>query len=379
MNNTISFLLLILLLGALGMLYMMYKKLQELQKPKEGDQNLFMMLQNQIQEQSRGVQELSKLVDQKISQTTQELSKSQRHMHQTLTEQFGQNTKMIQGITGQSQRMIADITEKLTSLDRTNKQVISFSEQLTSLERVLTHQKQRGELGEAGLQLILENMLPPTAFKLQYQFDDGETVDAAIFTKDGIIPVDAKFSLDNYNRIVKEENKDRKAELEKEFKNDLKKRIDETAKYIKPNKGTLEFAFMYIPAEGIYYDLLVNEVGSVKVNTRSLIDYALNDKKVIIVSPTTFAAYLQTVLQGLRAMKIEESAMSIRKNVEKLHKHIKAFDSYMQKLGNSMGTTVNHYNAAYKELGKIDKDVVKITEGDREVEPLQIDGPMKVE
>ncbi|MCB9798812.1 DNA recombination protein RmuC [Candidatus Nomurabacteria bacterium] len=378
--NTFTIAIFLLILGAMiTLLLLMYRKLKELQKPKNEDSNLFIMLQNQIQEQSRGVQDLSKLLDQKISQTTQELSRSQRHMHETLTEQFGHNTKMIQGITGQSQKMIADITEKLTNLDKTNKQVIGFSEQLTNLERVLTHQKQRGELGEAGLQLILENMLPPTAFKLQHQFDDGETVDAAIFTKDGIIPVDAKFSLDNYNRIVKEENKERREQLEKEFKNDLKKRIDETAKYIKPNKGTLEFAFMYIPAEGIYYDLLVNEVGSVKVNTRSLIDYALNDKKVVIVSPTTFAAYLQTVLQGLRAMKIEESAMSIRANVEKLHKHIKAFDSYMQKLGSSMGTTVNHYNAAYKELGKIDKDVVKITDGDREVEPMQIDGPTKVE
>lgn len=378
--NTFTIAIFLLILGAMiTLLLLMYRKLKELQKPKNEDSNLFIMLQNQIQEQSRGVQDLSKLLDQKISQTTQELSRSQRHMHETLTEQFGHNTKMIQGITGQSQKMIADITEKLTNLDKTNKQVIGFSEQLTNLERVLTHQKQRGELGEAGLQLILENMLPPTAFKLQHQFDDGETVDAAIFTKDGIIPVDAKFSLDNYNRIVKEENKERREQLEKEFKNDLKKRIDETAKYIKPNKGTLEFAFMYIPAEGIYYDLLVNEVGSVKVNTRSLIDYALNDKKVVIVSPTTFAAYLQTVLQGLRAMKIEESAMSIRANVEKLHKHIKAFDSYMQKLGSSMGTTVNHYNAAYKELGKIDKDVVKITDGDREVEPMQIDGPTKAE
>ena len=143
--------------------------------------------------------------------------------------------------------------------------------------------------------------------------------------------------------------------------NDLKARIDETAKYVRPKDGTLPFAFMYIPAEGIYYDLLVNEVGSVKVNTRNLIDYAYNEKKVIIVSPTTFAAYLQSVLYGFKAFKIEESAKEIGKNVEVLGRHLNAYQDYYKKLGVALSTTVNHYNAGNKELGKIDKDVMKIT------------------
>jgi DNA recombination protein RmuC len=118
---------------------------------------------------------------------------------------------------------------------------------------------------------------------------------------------------------------------------------------------------MYIPAEAIYYDLLINEVGSVKVNTRNLIDYAYNEKKVIIVSPTTFAAYLQSVLYGFKAFKIEETAKDIAKNVDSLSKHLKAYEDYYQKIGNSLSTTVNHYNAGYKELGKIDKDVLRVT------------------
>ena len=190
--------------------------------------------------------------------------------------------------------------------------------------------------------------------------------------KDKLLPVDAKFSLENYRRILAEEDKDKKKVLEKEFKNDLKKRIDETAKYIRPAEDTLEFAFMFIPAEGIYYDLLINEVGAVKVNTRSLIDYAFNEKKVIIVSPTTFAAYLQTVLQGLRALQIEESAKEIRKNVEKLQKHLAAYNQYHQKIGNQLGTVVNTYNISNKEFKKIDKDVLKVSGqgGDLEVEDL---------
>lgn len=342
-------------------IFFLYQKLQKQQTNKntldDAQNQLFMMLQRQIQD-------LSRTMDQKMTDT-----------HNTLQSQFSLNTRIIQDISGQSTKMISEITEKLTSLDKTNQQVVGFSEQLSNLEKVLTHQKQRGNLGEAGLQLVLENILPPTAFKLQYQFNDGDVVDAAIFCKDGIISVDSKFSLDNYNRLSQEKNPERKLELEKEFKNDLKKRIDETSKYIKTGEGTLEFAFMFIPAEGIYYDLLVNDVGTLKSNTRSLLDYAFKEKKVIIVSPTTFAAYLLTVLQGLRALKIEESAKGIRQNVETLQKHILAYEEFMKKLGGSLSTTVNHYNTAYKELAKVDKDIVRITQGERGVEPLALEKP----
>jgi DNA recombination protein RmuC len=368
MEQTLLILLTILLLGLIAGIVVLYKKLQDSQKPKEGDQNLFMMLQQQIQE-------LNKTVDTKMSETHKAMGETQQSLNKTIQEQFGQNTKLMQGITGQSNKMIADITEKVTSLEKTNQQVMGFSEQLSNLEKVLTSQKRRGNLGEAGLQLVLENILPPTSFQLQYRFEDGDIVDAGIFTKDGIICVDAKFSLENYQRVIDAIDEKQKEILEKEFKNDLKKRIDETSKYIKPKEGTLDFAFMFIPSEAIYYDLLVNDVGAVRVNTQNLIDYAFREKKVIIVSPTTFAAYLQTVLQGLRALKIEESAKEIRKNVEKLGKHILAYEDYMKKLGTSMGTTVNHYNTAYKELAKVEKDVTKITGEEKEMEPILLDRP----
>ena len=214
------------------------------------------------------------------------------------------------------------------------------------------------------MRLILENVLPATAYKLQYSFPDGDTVDAIIETKDGLIPIDAKFSLDNYRRLNDEDDDERRAGLEKAFTQDLKNRIDETAKYIRVKDGTLSFAFMYIPAEAIYYDLLVNKIGSQKASTRSLIEYAYKDKRVIIVSPTTFAAYLQSVLYGFRAFKVEESAREIQKNVEKLNRHLANYTEYFDKLGNTLTTTVNHYNSAQKEWGKIDKDVIKITGGE---------------
>jgi len=317
---------------------------------KQKDNQSFLLLQNQLNE---------------VNKT---LASNQSQSSQMMQQQFGQNLGVIKGVT-----------EKIAELQETNKQVMNFSEQLKNLEKVLTSQKQRGNLGEASLYLVLENILPPTSFKEQYQFDDGDTVDAAIFTKDGIIPVDAKFSLENYNRVVNESDPIRRSQYETDFKNDLKKRIDETSKYIKPNMGTMDFAFMFIPAEAIYYDLLVNEVGAVKVNTRSLIDYAFKEKRVIIVSPTTFAAYLQTVLQGLRALKIEEQTKEIIKRVESLQKHVIGYDQFFKKVGNHLATTVNAYNTADKELKKIDKDVIKITGQDTPLDALQLDLPQRDE
>ena len=331
---------------------------------KEDDQSS-MLIQNQLQE-------LTRVMDSKFGESTKQMSESARH-------QFNQSQKLVQDVNEQMVKHLTDVSKGMAEAKESNKQVFTIAGQLQNLEKVMKHQKQRGNLGEASLELILSNILPATAYKLQYQFEGGETVDAVIITKEGMIPVDAKFSLDNYNRVVNEDDEHRKIELEKDFVNDLKKRIDETAKYIKPKDGTLPFAFMFIPAEGIYYDLLVNEVGSVKVNTRSLIDYAYKDKNVIIVSPTTFAAYLQSVLYGFRAFKIEESAKAIGKHVEGLTRHLKSYDDYFKKVGNSLSTTVNHYNSASKEFNKIDKDVLKITGESVDVETILIDRPEKEE
>lgn len=312
--------------------------------------------------------ELSRVMDAKMSE-------SRKEMQNAVQTQFSESQKLLREINEQMSRSLVDVAKEQTKTNEATTRFMSIAEQLASLEKTLKHQKQRGNWGEASLELILQNTLAPGQYKMQYQFANKETVDAAIVTKEGIIPIDAKFSLDNYNRITQAMDERQREELEKEFKNDLKKRIDETAKYIRPEEGTLPFAFMYIPAEGIYYDLLVNEIGAVKVNTRNLIDYAYNDKKVIIVSPTTFMAYLQSVLYGFKAFKIEETAKDIIKRVDELGKHLKAYEDYMTKVGNALGTTVNHYNAAYKELGKVDKDVTRITGNSPELSATLLEKP----
>jgi DNA recombination protein RmuC len=341
------------------------------QSPKEDSQGM-MMLQNQLND-------LVRFLDQKMGMVDQRLNESTKNMNDSVQSQFSQSQRLLKDISEQMQKSLVDVTREQTKTNEQTKQFMTIAEQLSNLEKVLKHQKQRGNLGEASLELILSNILPPGSYKMQYPFKNGETVDAVVVTKEGVIPVDAKFSLDNYNRVTQAIDDKQREELEKDFKNDLKKRIDETSKYIRPEEGTLPFAFMFIPAEGIYYDLLVNEVGAIKVNTRNLIDYAYNERKVIIVSPTTFAAYLQSVLYGFKAFKIEQAAQDIAKRIGELQKHWKAYEEYMAKLGNSMGTTVNHYNAAYKELGKIDKDVMRITGDGVGFEVKQIEKPAEAE
>ena len=261
-----------------------------------------------------------------------------------------------------STNVIKEITEKLVALDSTNKQVVGFAEQMKSLENILKNPKQRGILGEYMLDTLLHNILPPKHYQLQYRFPNAEIVDAVIFFNDTIIPIDAKFSLEKYNLMVQENDSDRRSKLEKEFKMDVKNRIDETAKYIRPHEGTTEFAFMFIPAEGIYYNLLIYDVGSVKVNTHDLIEYAFR-KKVIIVSPTSFFAYLETVLHGLKALKMEQSVHEIIAKVRDLDRHLKSHGEGMDKLGKHLGTTVSMFNQAHREFRKIDKDIYKLTDG----------------
>jgi len=293
----------------------------------------------------------------------------------TLDIKLGESTKAIRQQFGESAKIVRDVTERLTRLDETNKQVVNFADQLKGLQDILKNPKQRGVLGEYYLETVLKNVLPPNSYQMQYPFKDGTIVDAAIFIKDKVIPIDSKFSLENYNRILETHDEADRKRLEEAFRNDLKNRIDETSKYIKPEEGTMDFAFMFIPAEAVYYDLLINKVGAVKANTRDLIEYAIVQKKVIIVSPTSFLAYLQTVLQGLKAMQIEESAKEIRKRVEELGRHLGSYETYMKKLGAHLGTTVSMYNNAYKELGKIDKDVLRITGEAVEVEPKVLEQP----
>jgi DNA recombination protein RmuC len=325
----------------------------------ESDTGLKLILQQ--------INELNRTVDQKIGEST-------RHVNESVRVQLSESSNLIR-----------EVTKGLTELHETNKQVISFTDQLQNLQDILKNPKQRGILGEYYLETLLRNVLPPSQYKMQYGFSNGEIVDAAVFVKDKIIPIDSKFSLENYNKISeisselnqnKTQNKLKIERLEKIFINDLKNRIQETAKYIRPDEGTMDFAFMFIPHEAIYYDLLINKIGGGGDDDNdNLIQKAAGKYKVIIVSPTSFLAYLQTVLQGLKAMQIEETAKDIIKRVGELGVHLKRYEEYHGKLGNSLEAVVNRYNDSSKEFKKVDKDVMRITGSAVGIESVLIEKP----
>ncbi len=357
MNQTIFFIILIVvIIGFITVVLILNQRLKDLKSSSAVE-----LMKADVVELTRSITALQQNVGDKLerSSTTVQMS--------------------VQRQLGESSKLVAEVTQRLAKLDETNRRVVDVADELKTLQNVLQNPKQRGVFGEYYLQSVLENVMSAGQFQMQYRFDDGEIVDAVIFLQKGqVLPIDSKFSLENYNRMIEATDKLERDRLMQKVKADLKGRIDETSKYIRPSEKTMDFAFMFIPSESLYYDLLINNVGT-GGSSRDLIEYAFRDKHVIIVSPTSFMAYLQTVLQGLRSLQIEEQAKDIQIRVGKLGQHIGKFEEYMQKLGGALGTTVNHYNTAHKELGKIDKDVVKIARSNPAVDPLLVDRPQKNE
>jgi len=356
MNEVVLILLLIAVVGLIVALFVITQRFKD-----NGNQGGVEMLKTDVTELSRTIASFQTSLGDKLERNSNVMQTS---MQKQLSE---------------SMKLVGDVSQRLTKLDETNRRVVDVADELKTLQNVLQNPKQRGVFGEYYLESVLSNILPTKNYKMQYGFRDGTIADAVVFLDKGqILAVDSKFSLENYNRMVSAATKPEREELLKKVRNDLKGRIDETSKYIRPAENTMDFAFMFIPSESLYYDLLIGDVGTGS-SARDLIEYAFREKKVIIVSPTSFMAYLQTVLQGLRSLQIEEQAKDIQIQVGKLGRHIGAFNSYMDKLGKSLGTTVGHYNNAHKELAKVDTDVTKIAGTDKAVEALLIDKPQQDE
>lgn len=314
------------------------------------------------------------LLQENINHLSDTIVKLQTGLRQEIDTKLDKSQESMSRQLQASAKLVSEVTERLTKLDDTNRRVVGVADELKQLQNVLQNPKQRGVLGEFYLDQILQNLLPPSAYTLQYKLAEGLIVDAVIHLDGKLLPVDSKFSLENYNRIIDTDGEQR-AVHERAFKEDLKKRIDETAKYIQTKKGTLDQALMFIPSEAIYYDLLANKVGASGVNGRDLIQYAAADKHVTIVGPSTLSAMLQTIVQGLRSLEIQKDTELIRKNIEQLQKHLVAYNGYFTKIGSSLGATVGHYNNASKQLSQIDKDIVKIGGGEAQIESESIERP----
>jgi len=312
-------------------------------------------LSNQIQNIRKEINdnsEKSRLeIESKLKIINKEISDFQISSKSSMQKQFADSNKVIK-----------DVTNELAKIKGTNEQVLSFANQMKSLEKILGNQKQRGIFGEIQLENLLSNVLPPEIFQMQYTFNSGDIVDAIIKVNENIIPIDAKFSLDNYNRMIESSDENEIKILEKKFKEDIKSRIDETSKYIKPQEKTLDYAFMFIPADGLYQDLLNSRVGSLKINSNELVSYAYL-KKVMIVSPMSLFPMLQITMKALNNLKFEKEIDTVIKNVRNLSNHLASYQLYHDKLGNTLKTVVNHYNKSSDEFGKIDKDISRISNG----------------
>ncbi|MEK7099230.1 MAG: DNA recombination protein RmuC [Patescibacteria group bacterium] len=364
------FIIVALVAGGFGAIFWFLAR----RKEPAGDNQAMLILQQQINEVTRTLDarlaDSNAMVQRQFGASTEVMQsvadKNTRVMHD--------QSQVMQDVAHRNTRMVAEIAEKLTRVEESVRQVISVGDQVKNLQDILKNPKQRGILGEYYLETVLKNVLPPGAYQMQYQFADGVIVDAAVFVDKRIIPIDSKFSLENYNRILEARDPAEKKRYEAAFIADLKMRIDETSKYVQPHADTMDFAFMFIPSEAVYYDLLINKVGAVEDETRNLLYYA-GQKKVIVVSPTSFLAYLQTVLQGLRNQKISEQAKEIVKQVEDLRRHLVSYDAYFKKIGTHLTTTVSMYNNAGKEFGKVDKDIGRITGERMGVEQTMISAP----
>ncbi len=234
----------------------------------------------------------SLLLKQDLLSINKELQTLKDSLNQTVNDRLDRNNELMSNSMhkqfSESSKLITEVTNRLTKLDETNKRVVDVADELKLLQNILQNPKQRGGLGEYYLDSVLGNVLNSKQYELQHKFTNGDTVDAVIILdKNRLLSIDSKFSLENYNRLVEEKDKTKREVIAKAFKTDLKNRIDETAKYIRPEENTLDYAFMFIPSEAIYYDLLVNQVGTTNTSARDLIEYAFRDKHVIIVSPTT--------------------------------------------------------------------------------------------
>ncbi len=256
------------------------------------------------------------------------------------------NTRFLQESHEQYSRTVGQVQHRLGELQEVTRSMLTIGKDISSLQNILRAPKLRGGLGELFLGELLRQILPEDHFSLQYTFRDGNKVDAVIFLGQGMIPVDAKFPLENFQRILEASGEEAVKQARKNFATDVKRHIDDIAsKYILPEEGTFEFALMYIPAENIYYETIIKE----DLQPESISSYALREK-VIPVSPNTFYAYLQAIVRGLKGLRIERSAQLILESLGQLATDFKkSFDEF-EKVGSHLSNAKSAYDKTLRRF-----------------------------
>ncbi len=337
----------VIIVGFSFFLYIIYKNLTEL-KRESGSQQAFQSLHN-----------LSQHIEYKFSELNRSLHEQSTVSNKQLQQQNHANQSLIQRMNENNARILQEVTEKLVKVEDTNQQVINFASQLQSLENILNHSKKRGLLGEYFLETMLANILPKAVYRMQYPFQDGKIVDAVIFAKDKVIPVDAKFSLESFNKMSEAHSPSERSQSKKEFIQDIKQRIEETSKYIRPEDNTIDVAFMFVPADGVYQEIIT--LDGKNFGGMDIVSYAYS-RKVVIVSPTSFFAYLQTLLQALGTLEIESKLEDIIKHLNESSKYLQQFEHNMDKLGKNITTLMNSFNRASVSAEQLTVRIGRVTD-----------------
>ncbi len=247
-----------------------------------------------------------------------------------------------------TQKVVREVTNKLTGLEESSKRIFEVGKDIASLQDILKAPKLRGGLGEYVLADILEQILPRANYSLQHGFKNGEKVDAIIRLRNMIVPIDSKFPLENFKKVMNAKNKETKIRAKKQFLRDVKKHIEAIAnKYIRPDEGTSDFAMMYVPAENVYYEIILKEKNLININ-----NFALS-KKVVPVSPNSFYAYLQAILIGLKGLQIEKGAKDILIGLSRLKIEFEKFGGDFELLGKHLNHSRSAYESSQKRLGKL--------------------------
>lgn len=363
---TMEIILFLLSLLTIFSVFFLAIKLNAGQKPK--DDNSTQMIQQQME----GMR--NTFTDQlgKITEQVAKLYADNQTIIQKVNTDFTQTLqnvdKNVNSRLDNAAKAIREVHGKLVEVNEGSKRMQEIGKDISSLQEILRAPKIRGGMGELFLSDLLKQVLPASRYKLQYYFKSREAVDAVILLREGMVSVDSKFPLENFKKIMASDDESKKTAAKKQFTKDVKKHIDAICnKYILPDEGTFDFALMYIPAENVYYETIIKDENL--DDGKSLFQYSI-EKKVLPVSPNSFYAYLQTILLGLRGMKIEAQAQDILKTLSRLAGDFGKINDDFSKVG----THIKNLNAAYentdKRLGKFGNKLESLEEKETQALPL---------
>lgn len=348
---TIVFIIIVIVfLASMSAFFILYARSKSSSLPDQSQQEMFARMDY-----------MEKRVADQMHQFSSSFIRQLGNLQQVLDTRLQDNTQRLDHRLDGATKSFADVRAALEEVRQSNRQIFEVGKEVASLQEILKSPKIRGGFGELMLQDLLSQMLPKEHFVTQHPFRSGEVVDALIRLKGGSISIDSKFPLENFRKLISAHSDDDRKMFRKMFYSDVKKHIDAIAeKYIVPEEGTLDFALMYIPAENVYYELIVKDTDG-----SGLSEY-LYAKKIVPVSPNSLYAYIRTILLGLQGFQIEKRAKEIMGQLDKLSREYEKFGRDFEILGGHLNNAKNKYDESDKRLNRVYDQLEHIKSGDRE-------------